>query len=41
MDAVMSHQAGATNAAAVSGTALTVEHLKLIKRLTEKNNNGI
>ena len=36
MDAVMSHQAGAANAAAVSGTALTVEHLKLIKRLTEK-----
>ena len=36
MDAVMSHQAGATNAVAISGTALTFEHLKLIKRLTEK-----
>ena len=36
MDAVMSHQAGAVNTAAVSGTALTVEHLNLIKRLTEK-----
>ena len=36
MDAVMSHQAGAANAVAVSGTALTAEHLKLIKRLTEK-----
>ena len=36
MDAVMSHQAGASNAVAVSGTALTAEHLKLIKRLTEK-----
>lgn len=36
MDAVMSHQAGVTNAVAVSGTALTVDHLKLIKRLTEK-----
>ncbi len=36
MDAVMSHQAGVANAVAVSGTALTIEHLKLIKRLTEK-----
>jgi len=36
MDAVMSHQAGVVNAVAVSGTALTVEHLRLIKRLTEK-----
>ena len=36
MDAVMSHQAGAVNTVAVSGTALTFEHLKLIKRLTEK-----
>ena len=36
MDAVMSHQAGVANVAAVSGTALTVEHLRLIKRLTEK-----
>src|SRR3989344_4305555 len=36
MDTVMSHQAGVVNAVAVSGTALTFEHLKLIKRLTEK-----
>src|SRR3989339_1052191 len=36
MDTVMSHQAGAVNTVAVSGTALTFEHLKLIKRLTEK-----
>ena len=36
MDAVMSHQAGAANAAAVSGTALTIDHLRLIKRLTDK-----
>ena len=36
MDAVMSHQAGVVNAVAVSGTALTFEHLRLIKRLTEK-----
>ena len=36
MDAVMSHQAGVANAAAVSGTALTIDHLRLIKRLTDK-----
>ena len=36
MDVVMSHQAGVANAVAVSGTALTAEHLKLIKRLTDK-----
>lgn len=36
MDAVMSHQAGVANAVAVSGTSLTIDHLKLIKRLTEK-----
>ena len=36
MDAVMSHQAGVVNAAAVSGTALTIDHLRLIKRLTDK-----
>lgn len=35
MDAVMSHQAGLVNTVAVSGTALTREHLALIKRLTE------
>lgn len=36
MDAVMSHQAGVSNAVAVSGTALTLDQIKLIKRLTEK-----
>ncbi|RJQ31540.1 DNA primase [Candidatus Parcubacteria bacterium] len=36
MDVVMSHQAGVINTVAVSGTALTGEHLKLIKRLTDK-----
>lgn len=35
IDLVMSHQAGVTNTVATSGTALTEEHLKLIKRLTE------
>lgn len=35
MDVVMSHQAGATNAVATSGTALTDGHLKIIKRFTE------
>jgi len=34
MDLLMSHQAGFVNTVAVSGTALTEEHLKLIKRLT-------
>ncbi|MFH1978887.1 MAG: DNA primase [Patescibacteria group bacterium] len=34
MDVLMSHQAGVKNAVAVSGTALTVQHLQLIKRLT-------
>lgn len=36
MDVVMSHQAGVVNAVAVSGTAMTADHLKLIKRLTDK-----
>ena len=36
MDVVMSHQAGVANTVAVSGTALTIDHLKLIKRLTDK-----
>lgn len=36
MDAAMSHQIGLSNTVAVSGTALTTEHLKLIKRLTQK-----
>jgi len=35
MDVIMSHQAGVKNAVAVSGTALTQEHLNIIKRLTE------
>ncbi|MFA6006152.1 MAG: DNA primase [Candidatus Paceibacterota bacterium] len=34
MDAIMSHQAGLTNTVAVSGTALTNDHLMLVKRLT-------
>lgn len=36
MDVIMSHQAGVKNTIAVSGTALTDEHLRTIKRLTEK-----
>ncbi len=35
MDILLSHQAGFENTVAVSGTALTVEHLNLIKRLTD------
>lgn len=35
MDAIMSHQAGVKNTVAVSGTALTAEHLGIIKRLTD------
>ena len=35
MDLIMSHQAGTENTVAVSGTALTGEHLGLIKRLTD------
>lgn len=35
MDVIMSHQAGVQNAVASSGTALTVQHLKTIKRYTE------
>ena len=35
MDVLMSHQAGFGNTVAVSGTAFTAEHLKLVKRLTE------
>lgn len=34
MDLILSHQAGVTNAVASSGTALTAEHLALIKRFT-------
>ncbi len=35
MDVVMAHQVGTTNAVAVSGTALTAQHLEKIKRLTD------
>ncbi len=35
MDLIMSHQAGVTNAVAVSGTALTEKHLTLLKRLSD------
>jgi len=35
MDLLMSHQAGLQNTVAVSGTALTEEHLKIINRLTD------
>jgi DNA primase len=36
MDLLMSHQAGFTNTVASSGTALTTEHLKLLKRISNK-----
>ncbi|MFA6274893.1 MAG: DNA primase, partial [Candidatus Paceibacterota bacterium] len=35
IDLVMSHQAGVVNTVATSGTALTEDHLNLIKRLTD------
>lgn len=35
VDLVMAHQAGTVNAVAVSGTALTEDHLGLIKRFTD------
>ncbi len=35
LDAILSQQAGTTNTVAVSGTALTIDHLKLIKRYTK------
>lgn len=35
MDLCMAHQAGTTHTVAVSGTALTEEHLKLVKRFTD------
>lgn len=34
LDAILSQQAGTINTVAVSGTALTIDHLKLIKRYT-------
>jgi DNA primase len=34
-DVIMSHQAGASNTVASSGTALTLDHLKIIKRYTD------
>jgi len=36
MDLVMSHQGGVRYAVAVSGTALSLDHLRLIKRLSDK-----
>lgn len=35
-DVVMSHQAGYSNTVAVSGTALTAEHVQLLERLSQK-----
>jgi DNA primase len=35
VDLIMSHQAGMENTVAVSGTALTEQHLSMVKRLTE------
>ncbi len=35
MDVIMSHQAGIRNVVAVSGTSLTLDHLRIIKRLTD------
>lgn len=36
MDMLMSQQAGFTNTVAVSGTALTVQHLEMLRRLSER-----
>ncbi len=36
MDVIMSHQAGAKNTIALSGTALSVEHLALVSRLGDE-----
>jgi DNA primase len=35
MDAVMSHQAGVLNVVAISGTALTQEHVKILNRFAD------
>lgn len=35
MDLLLSHQVGMTNTVAVSGTALTEDHIRLVKRLTD------
>lgn len=35
MDLVLSHQAGWANTVAVSGTALTTEHVEMLKRMTD------
>ncbi|MFA5842029.1 MAG: DNA primase, partial [Candidatus Paceibacterota bacterium] len=35
MDLLMSHQAGVTNTVALSGTALTEDHLRMIKRFSD------
>ena len=35
-DVIMSHQAGTINTAATSGTALTIQQIKIIKRITSK-----
>jgi len=35
LDVIMSHQAGIKNAVATSGTALTFDHLRIIKRYTD------
>ncbi len=35
MDVIMSHQAGIKNSLATSGTALTLDHLRIIKRYTD------
>lgn len=36
LDVIASHQAGVTNVVASSGTALTEEHLRLLKRFTDR-----